>query len=381
MESTRGETEVARGARAVHWTMRMNRRNRTWFSAMLFVTLATHLAAGDYSVWVWIATALQFFLYPQLVYYRAVRARDQRLAELHNLLLDGFFLGIGAGLLGFPVWLTFIFMVTVTVNMTVFRGRIGFLQAILSLMAGSALAVVVSGWHFRPETAWPTTILSILIIVLYVMVVAESGYARTVALQRARKQLREREQELKRQLEEIHILQEQLRDQADRDALTGLYNRRYFDSTLQRELARCEREETPLSVAMIDIDQFKRINDDYGHPAGDEVIRTLAAILAKQARAPDCACRYGGEEFMLLLPGVDMATAAQRAEKWREEFAATAVQFDEVEVRSTLSVGIAAFPTDGRQAADLIRAADLALYRAKTAGRNCVVAGTEASTA
>ncbi|WP_241673271.1 sensor domain-containing diguanylate cyclase [Lacisediminimonas profundi] len=356
----------------------MNRRNRSLCGLLLAVTIGAHISTLDYGPFTWILLALQFIAYPQLIYWRALRARDQRRAEMNNLLLDGLFFGIWSAALGFPVWITFISLVTVTVNMTVFRGRSGFFQGLSSMLAGSLLAVAIGGWHFSPATGWPATLLAILAVFLYILVVAENGYARAVKLHETRKQLRVSEQALKRQLDEIGVLQAQLREQANRDPLTGLYNRRYFDATLERELVRCTREQQPLSVVMIDIDHFKHLNDNYGHPAGDAVLKMLASILEGQARASDVACRYGGEEFMLLLPGVPAAIAQQRAEQWREAFAASVVSYDTAQIRSTLSAGIATFPTHGAVAEELIRCADMALYRAKTNGRNCVVVAAEA---
>jgi diguanylate cyclase len=321
---------------------------------------------------------LQCIVYPQLVYFRALYARDQRRAEMHNLLLDGVFFGAWAAALGFPIWITFIFLATITVNMTVFRGRIGFLQALASMLAGALPMAAIGGWHFAPDTSLAVTLLSVLSIMLYVLVVAENAYARALKLQETKGQLQLREQELERQLQENTLLQSKLRDQAYRDALTGLYNRRYFDATLERELVRCSREQLPLSVAMIDIDWFKRINDDHGHQAGDEVLKLLAALLDKQVRASDVVCRYGGEEFVLLLPGVTAAKAHERAELLRDAFASSRAPYGKLQVGSTLSVGIASFPEHGATAAELIRCADLAMYKAKTSGRNCVVIADDA---
>ena len=124
---------------------------------------------------------------------------------------------------------------------------------------------------------------------------------------------------------------------------------------------------------MIDIDHFKRINDVYGHQAGDEVLKMLATILEDRVRASDVACRYGGEEFLVLMPGAPVATAQARAEQWRASFSDIVVEHEGKSVRSTLSVGIASFPAHGSNPEQLIRSADRSLYRAKTGGRNRVV--------
>lgn len=360
----------------------MNHRNRSWCFLMLFVVLGAHMANKGYGPLAWGMLAMQFLVYPQLVYWRARRASSPRRAEMHNLLIDALFFGIWAAALGFPLWITFILFVGVAVNLTVFRSRTGFIQAVAVMSCGALLDVAIAGLHVSPHTDWPTTLLSIVSVSIFTLIIADGAYSRAVKLHEAREQLRLSEQALKQQLNEIHALQVQLSEQANRDPLTGLYNRRFFGTTLTRELARCDRERQPLSLILIDIDHFKKVNDTYGHQAGDEVLKTLAAMLAKQARASDVACRYGGEEFLILLPSMPQDAALERAEQWRTAFAAATVPFNEFHIQATLSVGVASYPDHGTSPEELIRSADLALYRAKTEGRNCVVlVGAEAAVA
>ena len=178
---------------------------------------------------------------------------------------------------------------------------------------------------------------------------------------------------LRQRLDDIHELQKQLREQVMRDPLTGMYNRRFLDDALQAEVARAVREREPLSLMMLDIDHFKRVNDTHGHQAGDEVLKMLAGILRSEARRTDVACRYGGEEFVLLLPKMDLESARARAERWRQMFAEMDVPVETGNLRCTLSVGIAVFPAHGSSAEDLLRYGDRALYMAKALGRNRVV--------
>jgi diguanylate cyclase (GGDEF)-like protein len=177
---------------------------------------------------------------------------------------------------------------------------------------------------------------------------------------------------LHRNFQEIDVLHDQLREQANRDALTGLFNRRYLDSTLDRELARCKRDGQPLALIMIDIDHFKQINDTYGHQAGDEILLKLGTLLAGMARAGDVACRYGGEEFLLLIPTMPLDAAVVRAGELRTTFGEMVVPFGEFRLKATLSIGVSAYPGHGVSAEELIRHADKALYRAKHGGRNRV---------
>ena len=176
----------------------------------------------------------------------------------------------------------------------------------------------------------------------------------------------------RRQLAEIRALKGLLEEQAIRDPLTGLYNRRYLADATERELVRAQRENYPVSLVMIDIDHFKKLNDTYGHPAGDEVLVGLARILREQVRAGDLACRWGGEEFLLLLPNMPVAAAAARVDSLRARFGASKTAAGGKELSATLSAGVAAFPQHGAAALDLIAAADGALYRAKETGRDRV---------
>lgn len=356
----------------VHWMVRMNRRNRSWYGLLLLVSVGAHFLDIGSGALAWTLLVLQFLAYPQLVYWRARRAADQRAAELGNLASDAVLLGVWAAALGFPVWITFIFLVSVTINMTVFRGRRGFVEAFAWTAAGAGLAVLAGGFHFHPQTGWPATLLCIAAIAAYVFAVADSAYERALKLHATREQLRTSQQELLRQLAENTSLQEQLRSQANHDPLTGLHNRRYLDGNLARELIRCGRERQPLSLVLIDIDHFKQINDTYGHLAGDQVLRRLAALLSSEVRGSDIACRYGGEEFLLMLPGLPQDVAQARAEEWRAAFAASPVRFDGVPIAATLSAGIATSPLNGATAEELFQAADHALYQAKGQGRNRV---------
>lgn len=172
------------------------------------------------------------------------------------------------------------------------------------------------------------------------------------------------------QLSENRKLQEALREQVTHDPLTALFNRRYLDETLEREIARAVREGYPITVMMLDIDHFKRLNDTFGHLAGDEMLKAAAALLEAKARAEDVVCRFGGEEFAVILPKMSLETARHRAESWRTDFMENAVQFGSFELRATISIGIAAFPGHGKTRDELIDAADRALYRAKDNGRN-----------
>ena len=171
-------------------------------------------------------------------------------------------------------------------------------------------------------------------------------------------------------------LYEQARTRMTRDALTGLFNRGYFDEALPRAVAQAERYQHPLSVLLVDTDHFKEINDTHSHLVGDRVLKLVAELLAEHARAADTVCRYGGDEFVVILSSADAASAAAFAERFRRRLRDRAqVALSTGTVAITATVGIATFleDTDARTPEDLLRLADLRLYEGKRAGRNRVV--------
>lgn len=174
-------------------------------------------------------------------------------------------------------------------------------------------------------------------------------------------------------------LREQLQQQAIRDPLTGLGNRRYLDEMLRHELQRAARQQEPVGIIMFDIDHFKQFNDTHGHAAGDILLQQLGNLVRRDTRSTDIACRYGGEEFVLLLPGTEITATAAYAEQMRGKVAALAVQHgNQILSRITISLGVACFPHHGSTPDDLLRQADAALYRAKQGGRDQVmVAGVQ----
>jgi diguanylate cyclase (GGDEF)-like protein/PAS domain S-box-containing protein len=176
-------------------------------------------------------------------------------------------------------------------------------------------------------------------------------------------------------------LREQLRSQAVRDPLTDLYNRRYLEDAVGREIARSHRDGKSLALAMLDIDHFKRINDSHGHEAGDAVLRSLGKILRDTIRITDIIGRFGGEEFLLLMPGISIEMAEQRVHDLLEGVRKMQVVLPGVTLDGiTLSIGLAVMPLHVQHGDDLLAAADAALYAAKRAGRNRVVVSDRLAT-
>jgi diguanylate cyclase (GGDEF)-like protein len=166
---------------------------------------------------------------------------------------------------------------------------------------------------------------------------------------------------------------EKLLSSALRDSLTRLFNKRYFMDRLDSELKFAARHETSLSLLMIDIDHFKKINDTYGHLGGDAVLAHLGRVLMAAVRNEDVVARFGGEEFTIILRAIGIEPATQMAERLRKAIAESAAMFGGGKLPVTVSVGVAGFPSTAATAPEeLVEAADKALYRAKNAGRNCV---------
>lgn len=169
-------------------------------------------------------------------------------------------------------------------------------------------------------------------------------------------------------------LRETLRGQSIRDPLTGLFNRRYTEETLQRELSRSSRDNKPLSVAVLDVDHFKRFNDTHGHEAGDEVLKHIARYLQQQTRGSDVASRLGGEELMVILPGAEAVMAVRKAEQLGSGIRQLKVRVQGKTIEPvTVSIGVSTYGYHGSSAEELMRSADAALYRAKAEGRDRVI--------
>jgi diguanylate cyclase (GGDEF)-like protein len=167
-----------------------------------------------------------------------------------------------------------------------------------------------------------------------------------------------------------------LHDKAVRDALTGLYNRRYLEESLDREVSRARRSGLPVGVMMIDIDHFKLFNDAYGHAAGDAVLRAVSKYVLSLTRGEDILCRYGGEEFVLVMAHASPRAVWERAEALREGVQGLKVEHGDRQIGPVaVSIGIAMLPDQGESGQTVLHAADAALYEAKRAGRNRVVLG------
>jgi len=183
----------------------------------------------------------------------------------------------------------------------------------------------------------------------------------------AERKLQEAHDQLQAHVAEISRLQEAVREQSIHDVITGLFNRRYLEETLPRELAGTRRRGASLAVILLDVDHFKTVNDTFGHQEGDRTLQRLAALLDSSTREGDIACRYGGDEFVLVLPDTTLTEALDKAEVLRK---ACSSLDQEGFPHITISLGIACSPDHGEEGGQILLIADRALYRAKEDGRN-----------
>jgi len=186
-------------------------------------------------------------------------------------------------------------------------------------------------------------------------------------------------EQVRKQLGEIEQLHETLREQAIRDSLTGLYNRRYMEEALKQEHSRAIREGHIISVVMLDMDDLKKINDEFGHIVGDKALQILGEHLRSLTRVEDIACRYGGDEFLIILHNMPARDAYKRAEEWRVNLEEKKIPYDNKGIAITFTAGIASFPAGKKSVEEIIVAADNALYKAKMQGRNKVILYDEAA--
>ena len=344
-----------------------------WILFALCSTLVLHMAAGRYDILAWSLLVTQFVLYPQLLSWHLRRATDRAKTEWQHRLLDAALAGIWVAVLSFPLWITYLFVGTAGFNMASRWGLKGLHQAILAIAIGVSIGVAINGLQWVPETDLTVSASAMLSALLLTLTSAHAAHCNKVKLDQALQKLQEAEQTQDYQGVEITLLQTKLSEQVNLDALTGLYNRRFLGPTLERELLRCQHNRHPLTLIMLNIDHLSRINDEFGRRAGDDLLRSLAAMLKERSRAGDVACRYGGDDIMLVLPNMRSEIAMQIAESWRTAFAVAPVYAGCLPVHATVSVGVTTYTGLGESSAELIHRAELALSRAKSDGRDRVV--------
>lgn len=303
---------------------------------------------------VWALLLFNGLLWPHLARLISSHSDDPPRTELRNLLLDSAMGGVWVVLMQFSL-LTSVLLLTmlaidkISVGGWRFLGRSAAV-GLVACVATLAICLLFGDWTPRLDSTMPVIVAALPLLVVYPLVISSSTHALS---SRVRRQNRE--------LERLAAI----------DPATGLLNRPNWERAVVTELARAQRLGTPASLLMIDIDRFKEINDGHGHPAGDEVIRAVAHTILTCIREDDVACRYGGDEFGMLLSNAGVQAATATAERLRSRVAA-AVIAGAPGLRCSLSVGVAAAVAELPDARTWIERADAALYRAKAEGRGRV---------
>jgi len=306
----------------------------------------------DGAHWIaWAALAANAFLWPHVAYGLAVRSARPYRAEIRNLLVDSAAGGIWIALMAFNLLPSVLLAAMLSMD----KLSVGGLKLLARGSAVLAVACVATsalvGFGFRPATTMLSVVACLPLLAFYPLAVGLATYRLSRSVRDQNRSLAERSRI---------------------DGLSGLLNRGHWEELVANEFQRFCRTGHPVSLLMLDIDHFKQINDRHGHPAGDQVIRNVAALVRETLRGPDTVGRYGGEEFGILLPDTDAVGATVIAERIRERVAA-ATLVREGDIRGTVSIGVAEATVDLADVGEWIVRADRALYRAKALGRNRTV--------
>jgi diguanylate cyclase len=311
------------------------------------VAIAGVLIANGAPLAVWAALFASAILWPQAALLIGSRSRNPFRAELHSLTVDSALGGAWIALMQFNLLPSVAILIMLTMDKMAVGG-VWFLARCTTVLLLACVAVSAAmGFPVRPETSMAQIVGALPLLVLYPVIVGLTAY-------RLARRLREQNQ----------LLTEESRT----DALSGLLNRRYWEEALAGEFERCLGTGRRGSILMLDIDDFKAINDRYGRPAGDEAIRSVAAILRSTLREEDVPGRYGGEKFGILLPDTPAAGAEVIAERVRKRIEGAALS--KSGLRATVSIGIAEFGEHDVEYSVGLSHADRALYAAKERGRN-----------
>lgn len=318
--------------------------------SLAFFSIAGVFYSSHAAPAVWALLLLNALVWPHLAWVLARRSADPYAAERRNLMADSASAGIWVVLMHFNLLPSVLLTAMLAMDKICVGGWRFLGYNALAQAAAMAVTAALAGLHVEPATTLPQIALCIPFLAVYPLGVASLAYSLAQKVRRQNKQLSE--------LNRV-------------DPLTGLLNRSYWEEALLHELRRHQRLARPAVLLMMDIDSFKSINDQQGHPAGDEVIRGVAGVLGSSLRDVDIAGRYGGDEFGIVLPEASLAEARATAERVRAAVQSSAFGADG-HLHCTVSIGLAVVEPDLRSSRDWITRADQALYRAKTLGRNRV---------
>lgn len=317
------------------------------------IAVATVLWEHGASPAEWAFAAFVTVIWPHAAFALAGRSADPYRAEIRNLLVDSALVGALVPLMHFDL-LPSLLLCLLTMQDKVTCGVRGLWARSLPGMAVAGLvSAAATGLHFDPHSSMAAILACMPVMVLHSLSVSVASY---------------------RLIRKVSHQNEQLEELRRIDALTGLYGRGHWQEQAEAALGRFHAEKAPTSLLMLDIDHFKDINDRWGHSVGDEVIRAVAHLVRANVRATDCAGRYGGDEFAVIMAGQDCAAARAVAERIRAQVQEARLQ-GMPQLQFTCSIGIASMDTAHLRVRDWVDAADAALYQAKRHGRNGIALG------
>ena len=325
-------------------------RPRIIGTAMCCISVIAALYPLAMPGWLWVWLLLNGFVWPHLAYQLATRSKFPYDAEQRNLVLDALFSGFWVATLQFTPLTTVTLLSMVSMNNVAAGGKRLLLRGVLAQMAGAGFAGMLFGLHFNPYVSLVQVYACLPMLTLYPMAIGMVCYQLAIKLS-----------EHKRALSALSRI----------DSLTGLLNHGSWKDLLHIKFHKCQQQQSHATIALIDIDHFKQINDTHGHIVGDAVLRQLSLELRRTLRENDLAGRYGGDEFCVILPQMPLEEAAQLMERLRETFGNYHPP-QIPELRVSLSIGLADFQPSFSDASMWLNAADRALYAAKDTGRNRV---------
>ncbi|MGL4316558.1 MAG: diguanylate cyclase [Pseudomonas sp.] len=321
-----------------------------------FFCVAAGLWPLGLPIWVWALLVFNGFLWPHLAFQVSRLAAQPYQTERRNLLLDSLFGGFWAGAMQFNVLPTVTILAMMAMNNIAAGGARFFLAGCLAQVGGALLSMLLFGFLFNPHTSMAQLYACLPMLVLYPLALGLVCYQLTIKLAEHK---------------------QALRAVSRTDSLTRLFNHGYWKDLLHREFSKCRHGEQRSTVALIDVDHFKSINDTHGHLVGDSVLRLLSERLILSLREEDLAGRYGGDEFCVILPHTPPVLAAEVMERLRVDLAEIRTGLAP-QLRITLSIGLAGYSPFQLDATDWLKDADQALYQAKSNGRDRVVLVSEA---
>lgn len=316
--------------------------------ALGFAGVSTALLEVGAPTWLWVALVIYSFLWPHLAYFWAANIRDSFETGQRQMLFDSFCGGLWAAAMGFNIVPTVVVLTMLSMNNMASGGMRLFLTGLMVKILSAGLWVLVLGWQPNIESNTMVILASLPFLIIHPLAVGAMTY-----------QFASR----------LYTQKNQLKQLSRTDGLTGIYNRRYWQSRAIEEFDRCHRTQHEAVMIMMDIDHFKKINDTYGHAVGDDVIRGVSEILCKQLRNIDLSGRYGGEEFSVVLPDTTIQSSRAVAERLLKAVENEVIG-QSTPVQCTVSIGMAAYHPSMHTLEDWISSADQALYDAKNRGRN-----------